>query len=116
MPESVDGFYSSLFSGKAGEGSAMFILSDGVLTGADPLGVCFDGHYEADPGGGFSGRVTVKVPPGAEVVQGVTSGPDGITYEVDVKIPADFASKPFISLATPLGPVNFKLTYIRAIP
>jgi hypothetical protein len=94
----------------------MFILRAGGLLGADPLGVLFDGSYTPTEGGGFSGKVQVKVPPNAELVQGVTAGPDGLTYEVDVSIPADFSTRPYLNLATPIGPVNFKLTFLRAIP
>lgn len=115
MTRSLDGFYSALFTGKAGEGAAMFILSDGVLVGADPLGVLFDGSYIPDANGGFTGMVTVKAPPNGELVQGVTTGPDGLTYEVGVEIPSDFETRPFITLTTPLGPVNFTLKRLRGM-
>lgn len=115
MTRSIDGYYSALFSGRAGEGSAMFILSNGTLTGADPLGVVFDGSYAPDTKGGFTGKVTVKAPPNGELVQGVTTGPDGLVYEVEISIPSDFETKPFISLSTPLGPVNFTLTLLRGL-
>ncbi|WP_333897440.1 hypothetical protein [Brevundimonas aurantiaca] len=115
MTRSMDGFYSALFSGKAGEGSAMFILSDGVLVGADPLGVLFDGSYTPDGKGGFAGKVIVKAPPNGELVQGVTTGPDGLTYEVGIEIPADFETRPFLTLSTPLGPINFVLKRLRSV-
>ncbi len=115
MADTIDGIYSGLFSGRAGEGSAMFVLSGGKLTGADPLGVLFDGTYTPDGNGGFSGPVTVTVPANGELVQGVTSGPDGLVYQVDVSIPADFQSRPFLRLETPLGPVNFSLRFVRAV-
>lgn len=115
MTRSLDGFYSALFSGKAGEGSAMFILSNGLLVGADPLGVLFDGSYVADGNGGFTGRVTVKAPPNGELVQGVTTGPDGLVYDVGVEIPSDFEARPFLTLTTPIGPVNFTLKLLRTL-
>lgn len=115
MTRSLDGFYSALFTGKSGEGSAMFILSDGTLVGADPLGVVFDGSYVPDGKGGFTGNVTVKAPPNGELVQGVTTGPDGLIYEVGVQIPSDFESRQFITLTTPLGPVNFSLKLLRGL-
>lgn len=93
----------------------MFILSNGILIGADPLGVLFDGSYVPDANGGFTGTVTVKAPPNGELVQGVTTGPDGLVYEVGVEIPPDFEAKAFITLTTPLGPVNFILKRLRGI-
>ena len=115
MMRSLDGFYSALFSGRAGEGSAMFVLSKGTLVGADPLGVTFDGSYIPDSNGGFTGRVTVKAPPNGELVQGVTTGPDGLVYEIGIEIPSDFEARPFVTLTTPLGPVNFTLKFLRGL-
>ena len=87
----------------------------GVLVGADPLGVLFDGSYTPDGKGGFAGKVIVKAPPNGELVQGVTTAPDGLTYEVGIEIPADFETRPFLTLSTPLAPINFLLKRIRSV-
>lgn len=112
---SINGFYSAFMSGEDGQGYALLIFKNGVIVGADPLGVTFDGSYANDGGGGWSGEVVVKAPPGGTLIQGVTPGPSGLVYTVPISLPADFQDQPFIHIETPLGPVNVRLTWLRDI-
>lgn len=112
----VDGIYSGYFSGEGGNGLALFVFQNGVLTGADAAGILFDGSYaEPETGGGLVGSVTVKVPANAVLVQGATAGPSGMVYTVELAMPADFVEQPYLLVTTPLGPVNVKLVKLRGL-
>lgn len=86
------------------------------MAGADMGGVLFDGTYSAAEDGGFVGSVKVKVPAGVTVIQGVTAPPAGLTYEVPLRMPANFLSEPYFEITTPLGKVNARLQKMRDIP
>ena len=112
----LDGFYTARITGTSGQGLAIFVFQSGILVGCDPLGVQFDGHYEADEvGSTLRGSVTVKAPPGGMTVQGVNTGPNGITYTLPFELPTDFGLLNFIRLETPLGPVNMTLKKMRGL-
>ena len=114
--QKLDGFYVGYFTGLGGSGQALFILRQGVLVGADPLGVRFDGTYALNKdGSNYVGAVMVAAPPNGQLVQGVNSGPAGLSYEVPLALPADFISSSFLSLDTPLGPVNVRLELLRTL-
>lgn len=114
MTTQIDGIYTCYMAGAEGNGFAMFVFKNGVISGADPLGVKFDGKY-AEQSGSYIADVTVSVPQGGTVVQGVSSGPSGITYTVNLSLPPDFATKEFVEIVTPLGPVNARFKRIRGL-
>lgn len=112
----MDGFYSAHMTGSEGQGFALFVFRAGTIVGADPLGVSFDGSYEiSSDQTQISGSVTVRVPPNGLVIQGLTTGPDGLVYSVLLDFPVDFGSLPFVRVETPLGPINLRLRKIRTL-
>jgi len=116
MTDAIDGVYAAYMTGASGQGFAMFVFQNGSIVGADPLGVLFDGEYSPCPDSGpITGKVTVQVPPNGTVIQGVTSGPSGMTYEVPLTLVREFEQLDFIKIETPLGPVNIKLKKLRSL-
>lgn len=115
MATAWEGFYATYMSASDGQGFAMFVFSNNVIVGADPLGVKFDGTYEACDDGSLVGRVTVTVPPGGTVIQGASAGPNGMTYEVPISFEAGAFSLDFVKLETPLGPVNIRMNKLRDV-
>lgn len=111
----INGIYSAQMSAVAGEGLVVLVLNDGVLTGVDTGQVLFDGAYQTSSDGSITGNVTIKAPPGGALIQGVPTGPTGITYSTAFHIPSDFEAKPFLRFETPFGPVNAKLQLLRPI-
>lgn len=109
-----DGFYAAYMTGEEGQGFAVFLFLNGIITGADPLGVRFDGKFTATHDGTLHATVEVNVPPEGTVVQGVTPGPSGLTYGVSFDLPPDKASD-YFQISTPLGPVNVRLEKLRSI-
>jgi hypothetical protein len=115
MSVSWNGIYAAYMTGAEGNGFAMYIFHDGKIVGSDPLGVLFDGTYSVSTDGALAGKVKVSIPPNGSVIQGVTAGPSGMTYEVDVAFEGDLEKVDFIRLDTPLGPVNLKMKKLRSI-
>ncbi len=111
----IDGIYACYMSGSEGNGFAMFIFSNGVVSGADPLGVLFDGSYTEDDDGTVNALVSVTVPQGGTVIQGVSAGPSGLIYRVPLKLLPNFEDQDFLQIETPLGPVNVRLKKIRGL-
>jgi hypothetical protein len=110
-----EGIYAGYMSGSDGQGFALFIFSDGIIAGSDPLGVNFDGTYELMDDGSLKGSVTVSVPSGGTVIQGASAGPAGLKYTVPVAFAADALTADFIELETPLGPVNLRMKKLREL-
>jgi hypothetical protein len=112
----IDGFYAGYFTGESGGGFAVFVFRSGQIAGADALGVEFAGSYHAEPKAqGYFGKVNVKAPSSAVLVQGLTAGPNGLSYEVEFTLPDNFLDHDYLTLQTPLGPVNLKLTRLGPI-
>lgn len=110
-----DGFYAGYMSGSEGPGFAMFVFSKGVIVGADPLGVLFDGSYTVLADDSVTGVVTVSVPSGGTVIQGASAGPGGLSYEVPISFPSNALDLDYLALKTPLGPVNLRMKKLRGI-
>jgi hypothetical protein len=78
--------------------------------------VNFDGLYHpASEGEGFEAVVKVVAPADGMLIQGVATGPTGITYEVKMHLPPKFFEKEYIEISTPLGPVNAKFKRLRRL-
>ena len=108
-----DGFYAAYMSGSNGQGFVVFVFSAGVIVGADPLGVNFDGVYKDLEDGSLEGNVTVTVPGGGTVIQGASAGPAGFQYDVPLSFASNALEVDFIRMSTPLGPVNVRLRKLR---
>lgn len=112
----MNGFYAGYFAGGAGNGLAMFVIVDGKISGADMAGVSFDGDFSENKESQLAGTVSVRVPPGVTVVQGITAPAQGLKYEVPFIFPKKFDEEPFLELRTPLGNVNVRLQKVRDLP
>lgn len=116
MAAAVDGFYAGYFTGAAGNGLGLFVFNNGVIVGIDALGVRFDGTYKTTENNtGFSISVTVTAPAGGQLVQGVSTGDTGLTYQVAATVPVDFENANFLTLPTPFGAVNVRLKKLRGM-
>ncbi|MBC2777296.1 hypothetical protein [Parasphingopyxis marina] len=110
-----EGIYAAYMTASEGQGFSMFVFMGGRIVGADPFGVVYDGSYQTQKDGNLVGQVTVTVPPGVLVIQGATPGPDGMTYQVPLNFETDALGLDYITLETPLGPVNLRMTKIREL-
>lgn len=115
MSEEIEGIYAAYMTGSTGQGFAMFVVRDGTIVGADPLGVTFDGAYAPTGNGDYSGTICVRVPPNGSTIQGVSVGPHGLTYEVTVSLPKSITDQEVMKFGTPLGPVNARMNKLRGL-
>src|SRR6516165_3631977 len=61
----INGFYAGYLSAAAGEGVAIFVFRNGVLTGVDAGGFSYDGTLEETSEGNFAVVATIRIPPRA---------------------------------------------------
>lgn len=115
----VDGMYRVDLQGRTGDGLGCIVAQRGRIFGSDGM-VEFDGEYEPTGVPGEADvRLTVTVPPGTPLIQGVGAGIGGMRYDVEKRI--NFASGQPFALATPLGApphnqVMVRLTKLRGLP
>lgn len=110
-----DGIYSITFRGASDWGMGMLILQRGIVVGSDAGGVQYDGAYQ-DVGDSISFRITMTVPPGVPLVQGIPTRPQTYTVPIEVTIPkrAIESSQPIL-LQLPPGPVNVIFRRLRSL-
>jgi hypothetical protein len=112
---SIDGFYAVYMTGAASQGIALLIFRNGEIVGVDAGGVKYDGTYN-DVGNGFGVKLKVSIPPNTPLVQGVSTGPQNETSQIEFQLPVDFLSQPFIRVNAAHGPVNAKILKLRELP
>jgi hypothetical protein len=91
----------------------LFVFQNGRIVGSDPLGVRFDGTFDEAIEDKLVGTVKVTVPANGTVVQGTASGPNGMTYNVEVMIDGPPSGEAVVRQETPLGPVNIRFEKLR---
>lgn len=110
----INGIYSAYMSGISGFGLVIMVFQNGIITGADAGGTKFDGEYKFnEQSRRYIGKMVVDVPPFTTIIQGSTSGPDGMKYTVDLDMGENFINDPFLKFSTPHGPVNVRLEKLR---
>jgi len=112
----MSGFYAMYYTGTAGSGFAVFIMKDGVIAGADPLGGVLDGSYEEAADGNIEIAVSLAVPSGTSLVTGTVVGQEPMAQEIKGTFPANFADGNALPVRTPTGPVNVIFKRLRDLP
>jgi hypothetical protein len=114
MNTSINGFYAAYLAGSAGQGLAMLVFRNGTVVGVDAAGVKYDRTYR-DTESGFAVKLSVSIPPNTSLIQGASSGPQSDMSELEMQLPADFLSQPYIRINAKHGSVNAKLTKLREL-
>ena len=112
----MEGIYAIYFTGMAGLGHAVFVMKNGIVSGADAMGVMFDGTYRDVGADTLDFSVTMTVPPGPPLVTGVTAEREPLVQEIAAKLPHNFGNGNPIGIDTPTGPVNAVFRKLRSIP
>src|SRR5262245_49668215 len=98
--------YVAYFTGIAGSNMGMFLIGDGVLTGADGGGLKYDGSMEHKPDGSLEGIVQYIVPAGVQLISGLKTTAEQV-MNVQVRLPLGFDDgKKVTRIETPAGPIN----------
>lgn len=112
----MEGIYTAYISGVEGNGFGMLVFKNGLITGADAAGVNFDGEYSFDiKKKKYEGEIKVTAPPNSILIQGQNTGPNGMEYKFEISLSENFLEEPFITIVTPLGPINIILEKLREL-
>ena len=119
-PEMLEGMYRLDFAGVAGFGAAALVVKEGKIFGSDVAGVSYDGTYEPT---GTPGEVTLTltltVPPGVRLVQGLVAGHQGFAFKVGPQT-VNLQNQGEISVTTPVngpkGAVRARISKLRNLP
>lgn len=110
-----EGMYAVEYVGRAGDGICVLVMMDGCVFGHDG-GVIYDGTYEpsrTDPTI-MDLCLTLTVPAGVPLVQGVPPQPAEYRFPLSVSIPARGTAKQ--NITTPYGPVQCTIRFLRPFP
>jgi hypothetical protein len=109
----MDGFYAAYLSGRGGNTVILFAIKANKMTGVDGGGLKYDGNIEAAPNGGFTMQIRYVVTPGTSLITGVGTVAAPTPVALDVNLPSNFADGVIVSVQTPFGPVNAKISKLR---
>jgi hypothetical protein len=109
----IDGFYSIQFGGTAGAGIGILALQNDKVIGVDVGGVAYDGTASLTPGGDIGVSITLDIPPGVTLVQGVVK-PHQWQLPINVLVPeASLGNGQPLAVGTPVGPVMVVIKKLR---
>ncbi len=114
---SKEGFYQIRYAGQAGQGVGIMVLDTGLVVGCDVVGGRYDGTYNYNQTTDLLDlEVTVWVPPGTWLVQGIPARSEPYTFQARASIPRNFTGEQAFAGQTEFGPVAFRLTKLRDFP
>lgn len=108
--------YVAYFTGIAGSSVGMFVIGDGIITGADAGGLKYDGTVEENDDGALAGIVSLIVPSGTHLISGLTAS-QAQALTVHVVLPRGFDNGEKVTrIETPAGPINARFERLREVP
>jgi|GEM_PF-1855189 len=112
----MNGIYSANYTGAMGSGSAVLIMKNGEIAGADVTGGNYQGEYALDDTKGvIKGKLILTIPAGTQLAMGGSAGTIPLTFEIPFTFPKDFANGQVLPLDTVYGPLNVMFNYIRDV-
>ena len=112
-----EGMFGITYQGSQGFGSGTLILENGTVYGADAVGGKYDGNYEVNEKTSLINlQMKVVLPKGVGMVNDMTPRP----FEMGINVTAQFPRNPdetkSYTANTDLGPVQFRMKYLRSLP
>jgi hypothetical protein len=109
------GFFAIYYTGRAGSGLGLIVLTNGTIVGVDSAGGFYDGIYESnDDVSPLKGNLCLRVPAGTALVTGAVPQPEPTLLNIPLELPGDFAtSQKANTIRTNTGPVNVILKKLR---
>ena len=113
----ISGFYAIYYTGVSGSGIGVIVINNGIIVGADMLGGRYDGNYtQSAIAGAYDAKVRITIPPGTSLVTGALAGPQPLSMDVTMVLPANLGGEQPIRIETPTGPVNVIFRKLRDYP
>jgi hypothetical protein len=109
----MDGFYVAYLTGRGGNSVLLFVIKSSTVVGVDVGGMKYDGHIENRENGTVSFHIEYTVPPGTPLITGVGGVAAPTPVALDFSVPSNFADGVIVSVQTPFGPINAKISKLR---
>ena len=109
----MDGYYAAYLTGRGGNTVLLLAIKSSSLIGVDAGGLKYDGTVEPASDGGFKFHVKYIIQPGTPLITGMGSVATPTPVSLDFTVPADFASGTIVTIHTPFGPINAKMSKLR---
>jgi hypothetical protein len=109
----MDGFYAAYLTGRGGNTVMLFAIKGNEVVGVDGGGLTYDGNIEAAANGGFTMHIKYVIAPGTSLITGVGTVAAPTPVALVVNLPSNFADRVIVSVQTPFGPVNAKISKLR---
>jgi hypothetical protein len=109
----MDGFYVAYLTGRGGNSVMLFAIKSNVLIGVDVGGMKYDGRVEQAASGSAHFHIEYIVSPGTPLITGVGGVASATPVVLDFNMPASFQDGTIMSIQTPFGPVNAKISKLR---
>lgn len=104
-------------TGATGHSVAMFLIGDGVFSGADVGGIKYDGELLERRNGSLDGVVKFSVPAGTHLITGMSAGETPQELTANITLPSNFDDgKSVVRIDTPAGAVNARFERLREVP
>jgi hypothetical protein len=105
--------YAMYYTGMAGMGLGVFVLRDGIVSGADATGGLIDGTCATDQAGNLQLQIRLTVAAGTTLVTGGSPSPSPYSLEFPVALRAGFGNMEPVEISIPTGPVNVVFRKLR---
>jgi hypothetical protein len=109
----MDGFYVAYLTGRGGNSALLFAIKSMKLIGVDAGGMKYDGHVEPSGNGTVAFHVEYVVTPGTPLITGAGGVATSTPVSLDFNAPANFGEGVIVTIHTPFGPVNAKISKLR---
>jgi hypothetical protein len=109
----MDGFYAAYLTGRGGNSVVLLAIKSNSIVGVDAGGLKYDGSVTPANNGAFNFHVSYVIQPGTPLITGVGTVATPTPVTLDFTAPQDFATGVIVTIQTPFGPVNAKITKLR---
>jgi hypothetical protein len=109
----MDGFYAGYLTGRGGNSVVLLAIKSNSIVGVDAGGMKYDGSVEPAANGGFTFHIRYTITPGTPLITGMGGVATPTPVSLDFTVPHDFDSGVIVTIQTPFGPINAKMTKLR---
>jgi len=100
-------------TGRGGNSVMLFAIKSNALIGVDAGGMKYDGRVEQAAPGNVHFHIEYVVSPGTPLITGVGGVASATPVVLDFDMSENFANGTIVSVQTPFGPVNAKVSKLR---
>lgn len=109
----MDGFYAAYLTGRGGNSVVLLAIKSNSIVGVDAAGMKYDGSVTPANNGTFNFHLKYVIQPGTPQITGIGTVATPTPVSLDFTLPPDFATGVIVTIKTPFGPVNAKMTKLR---